>query len=189
MLSASHWLLAQARFCGRTHLPLSPNSTTPTVQVIFRYLRTDAPVFNITTVGMVTFRQSPCWYYSWADIILSTSCYTQHLWTWWHFGDHTGLINLSATSAVFTPAGLVNILHFYQICEKNPHMSNFACYFVMKCQSSKKWSLVLIYLKRSFTLFICKYFGRFSLNLSPFMRMCLIVSTLGSFPILGGVSG
>ena len=47
MLSASHWLLAQARFCGRTHLPLSPNSTTPTVQVIFRYLRLDAPVFNI----------------------------------------------------------------------------------------------------------------------------------------------
>ena len=47
MLSASHWLLAQARFCGRTHLPLSPNSTTSTVQVIFRYLRPDAPVFNI----------------------------------------------------------------------------------------------------------------------------------------------
>ena len=47
MLSASHWLLAQAWFCGRTHLPLSPNSTTPTVQVIFRYLRPDAPVFNI----------------------------------------------------------------------------------------------------------------------------------------------
>ena len=47
MLSASHWLLAQARFCGRTHLPQSPNSTTPTVQVIFRYLRPDAPVFNI----------------------------------------------------------------------------------------------------------------------------------------------
>ena len=32
MLSASHWLLAQARFCGRTHLPLSPNSTTPTIR-------------------------------------------------------------------------------------------------------------------------------------------------------------
>ena len=32
MLSASHWVLAQARFCGRTHLPLSPNSTTPTVR-------------------------------------------------------------------------------------------------------------------------------------------------------------
>ena len=47
MLSASHWLLAQALFCGRMHLPLSPNSTTPTVQVIFRYLRPDAPVFNI----------------------------------------------------------------------------------------------------------------------------------------------
>ena len=47
MLSASHWLLVQARFCGRTHLPLSPNSTTPKVQVIFRYLRLDAPVFII----------------------------------------------------------------------------------------------------------------------------------------------
>ena len=47
MLSASHWLLAQARFWGRTYLPLSLNSTTPTVQVIFRYLRPDAPVFNI----------------------------------------------------------------------------------------------------------------------------------------------
>ena len=94
MLSASHWLLAQARFCGRTHLPLSPNSTTPPVQVIFRYLRPDAPVFNIT-VGMLTFRQSPCWYYPWSDIILSTSSDTQHLWTWWHFGDHNSLINLS----------------------------------------------------------------------------------------------
>ena len=47
MLSASHWLLAQARLCGRTYQPLSPNSTTPIVQVIFRYLRSDAPVFNI----------------------------------------------------------------------------------------------------------------------------------------------
>ena len=47
MLSTSHWLLAQAWFCGRTHLPLSPNSTTPTVQVLFQYLRPDAPVFNI----------------------------------------------------------------------------------------------------------------------------------------------
>ena len=76
MLSASHWLLAQARFCGCMHLPLSPNSTTPTVQVIFRYLQPDAPVFSIITVGMVTFHQSPCWYYPWADIILSTSWYT-----------------------------------------------------------------------------------------------------------------
>ena len=111
MLSASHWLLAQARFCGHMLMPLSLNSTIPTVQVIFRYLQLDAPVFNITTVGMVTFRQSPCWYYPWADVILSTSSDTQHLWTWWHFGDHTGLINLSTTSAVFTPAGHVSILH------------------------------------------------------------------------------
>ena len=105
MLSASHQLLAQARFCGRTHLPLSPDSTTPTVQVIFRYLRPDAPVFNRIKVGMVTFRQSPCWYYAWMHVVVSTSSDTQHLWTWWHFGDHTSLINLSTTSAVFTPAG------------------------------------------------------------------------------------
>ena len=98
MFSASHWLLAQARFCGRTHQPLSPNSITSTVQVIFRYLRPDALVFNITTVGMVTFRQSPCWYYPWADVLVSTSSDTQQLWTWWHFGDHIGLINLSVNN-------------------------------------------------------------------------------------------
>ena len=67
--------------------------------------------FSDISVGMVTFRQSPCWYYPWADIILSTSSDTQHLWTWWHFGDHTGLINLSTTSAIFTPAGHINIIH------------------------------------------------------------------------------
>ena len=50
MLAASHWLLAQARFCGRTPLRLSPNSTTPTVQVIFRYLLPDVPVFNIRRI-------------------------------------------------------------------------------------------------------------------------------------------
>ena len=59
---------------------------------------TDAPVFNITTVGMVRFRQSPCWYYIWADVVLSTSSDTQDTWTWWHFGDHTGLINLSVNN-------------------------------------------------------------------------------------------
>ena len=36
-------------------------------------------------VGMVRFRQSPCWYYPWADVAVSTSSDTQHLWTWWHF--------------------------------------------------------------------------------------------------------
>ena len=46
-------------------------------------------------VGMVTFWQSHCWYYPWADAAVSTSSDTQHLWTWWHFGDHTSLINLS----------------------------------------------------------------------------------------------
>ena len=66
--------------------------------VIFRYLRPDAPVLNITTVGMVIFRQSPCWYYPWADVVVSTSSDTQHLWTWWHFGDNTGLINISVNN-------------------------------------------------------------------------------------------
>ena len=47
---------------------------------------------------MVTFRQSPCWYYPWLDVAVSTSSDTQHLWTWWHFGDHTSLINLSVNN-------------------------------------------------------------------------------------------
>ena len=131
-LSASHWLLAQVRFCGRTHLPLSLNSITPTVQVIFWYLRPDAPVFNITTVGMVTFRQSLCWYYPWADVALSTSSDTQHLWTW-HFGDHNGLINLSTTSAVFTPAGHVNILQL-SFDKQNSH--TFLILFLVAFDSS-----------------------------------------------------
>ena len=32
--------------------------------------------------------------YLWPDAAVSTSTGTQHLWTWWHFGDHAGLINL-----------------------------------------------------------------------------------------------
>ena len=44
---------------------------------------------------MVTFQQSPCWYYPSADEAVTTSSDTQHLWTWWHFGNHTSLINLS----------------------------------------------------------------------------------------------
>ena len=74
------------------------------------YLFSTSTVFT-APVGMVTFRQSPCWYYPWADVAVSTSSDTQPLWTWWHFGDHTGLINLSTISAVFTPTGHVNILH------------------------------------------------------------------------------
>ena len=74
----------------------------PQVKVIFRYLRPDAPVSTSTvftaTVGMVTFRQSPCWYYPWAGAAVSTSTDIQHLWTWWHFGDHAGLINLSVNN-------------------------------------------------------------------------------------------
>ena len=100
---AFHWLccllpIGYLPKLGFDNLSLSLNSTTPTVQVIFWYFRPDAPVFNITTVGMVTFQQSPSWYYPWADVILSISSDTQHLWTWWHFGDHTGLINLSVNN-------------------------------------------------------------------------------------------
>ena len=72
------------------------------------HLFSTSTIFTVP-VGMVTFRQSPCWYHPWADAAVSTSSDTQHLWTW-HFGDHTGLINLSTTSAIFTPTGHVNIL-------------------------------------------------------------------------------
>ena len=67
------------------------------------------------TVGMVTFRQSACWYYPWMDVALSTSSDTQHLWTWWHFGDHTGLINLS----------LNNIRHIH-ICRSRWYITHVA---------------------------------------------------------------
>ena len=70
----------------------------PQVKVIFRYLRPDAPVSTsivfTAPVSMVKFRQSPCWYYPWADAAVSTSTDTQ----WWHFGDHAGLINLSVNN-------------------------------------------------------------------------------------------
>ena len=71
----------------------------PLVKVILRCFRPDAPVSTptvfTTPVVMVIFRQSPCWYYPWADAAVSISTDTEHLWTWWHFGDHAGLINLS----------------------------------------------------------------------------------------------
>ena len=47
MLSASHWVLAQARFCGHTHLPLSPNSTTATGQGDIPISLTGCTCFNI----------------------------------------------------------------------------------------------------------------------------------------------
>ena len=76
--------------------------TRPQVKVIFQYLRPDTPVSTCTVftgpVGMVTFRQSPCWYYPWVDPAISTSTDTKHLGTWWHFGDHTGFINLSVNN-------------------------------------------------------------------------------------------
>ena len=47
MLSASHWLLAQARFCGRMHLPLSSNSIKSTGQCIIPISSTGCTCFNI----------------------------------------------------------------------------------------------------------------------------------------------
>ena len=55
MLSASHWLLAQARFTKRTHLLLSTNSTTSTSQGDILISSTGCACFNIhrmhTTCG------------------------------------------------------------------------------------------------------------------------------------------
>ena len=53
----------------------------PQVKVIFRYLRLDAPISTsivfTAPVGMVTFRQSPCWYYS----LGGCSCLNIHWYT------------------------------------------------------------------------------------------------------------
>ena len=49
MLSASHWLLAQARFC--THLPPSPNSTTSTGQGDIPISSTGCTCFNIHRIN------------------------------------------------------------------------------------------------------------------------------------------
>ena len=93
MLSASHWLLAQARFCGRTHLPLLPNSTTSTVQVIFWYLRPDAPVFNIhrihstcghgeiSAIPLLLLSLSGC---SWVNILWYTAPVDMMTFRWSH---------------------------------------------------------------------------------------------------------
>ena len=47
MLSASHWILAQSRFCGCTHLRPSPNSTTSTDQGDIPISSTGCTCFNI----------------------------------------------------------------------------------------------------------------------------------------------
>ena len=99
-------------------------------------------IFTVFTapVDMMTFRQSPCWYYPWANAAVSTSTDTQHLWAWWHFGNPLDIIlermqlsqhplmhstcrhddvsvitpvlsiYLSTISAIFIPDGHVNIL-------------------------------------------------------------------------------
>ena len=82
-------------------------------------------------VGMETLQQSP-WYYPWADVAVSTSSDTQHLWTWWHFGDHTSLINLSVNNiycihtrrSCWYITGLPNCCHYSQV-----HF-NLKCYYL-----------------------------------------------------------
>ena len=97
-LQLSHDLQQFLFFINYGYAPISH----PQIKVIFRYLRPDASVSTSTVftapVGMVTFRQSPCWYYPWADAAVSTFTDSQHLWTWWHFGDHASLINLSVNN-------------------------------------------------------------------------------------------
>ena len=97
ILSASYWPKPGSvgvRICH--YHRIQPRPTFRSLSDIFEWMQlfSTSTVF-IATVGMVTFRQSPCWYYPWADVAVSKSSDTQHLWTWWHFGDHTGLINLS----------------------------------------------------------------------------------------------
>ena len=118
MLSASHWLLAQARFCGCTHLPLSLNSTPPTVQVIFRYLRPDAPVFNIhrihsncghgdisaITLLILSLSRCSCVNILWYTALVDMKTFRR---------SQQSYQSMSTTSAVFTPVGHVNILQHH----------------------------------------------------------------------------
>ena len=96
------------------------------VKVIFRYFRLDAPV-SISTVftapvGLVTFQQSPCWYYPWADAAVLTSTDTQHLWTW-HFGDHAGLINLCQQHPLYSHPQVMLI--YYNMGNANSLVQRF----------------------------------------------------------------
>ena len=50
MLFSSHWLLVQARFCGRSHLPPSPNLTTSTGQGDNPISSTGCTCFNINHI-------------------------------------------------------------------------------------------------------------------------------------------
>ena len=169
MLSASHWLLAQAWFCERTHLPLSPNSTTPTVQVIFRYLRPDTPVFKIHRIP------SNCGHGDISAILLlilslSGCSYVNILWYTCRHDDISVItpvlsIYLSTTSAVFTPAGHVNILqefiHSYAASkdkdylrkeETKPHCHSFCCNFISGTKNNKAILFGSISVKKAFAL-------------------------------------
>ena len=81
MLSASLWLIAQAWFCGRTHLPPSPNSTTSTGQGDIPISSIGCTCFNIHRIHS-TCRQGDTSAITW--LILSFcgwSCLTIHWYT------------------------------------------------------------------------------------------------------------
>ena len=75
----------------------------------FRYLRPDAPVFNINRISAITLlilSLSGC---SSLNILWYTAPVDMMTFRWSHLSYHT---YLSTTSAVFTPAGHVNILQY-----------------------------------------------------------------------------
>ena len=144
MLSASHWLLSQARFCGRTHLPLSPNSTTSTDQLIFWYLQLDAPVFNIhyihstcghgdiSAIALLTLSLSGCsclnilWYTAPVDMMTF----------WWSRRSYQSICQ--TTSIVFTPAGHVKILNFFHL-----HLKHWRDNTNQATELTKKWKSLI----------------------------------------------
>ena len=107
-------MLFVPHFCGWTHLSPSLNSTTSIgegdILIITLLILSSArcSCLNIrwytAPVGMVTFCQSPCWYYPQLDATVSTSAHDIPV--------ITPILSMypSTTSTVFTPAGHINIL-------------------------------------------------------------------------------
>ena len=91
MLFIPHWLLGQVNFCGRTHLPPSPNSTTSIglgdIPII--------PLLILSSVGC--------------------SCLNIHRYTapgsWWHSDDHSDFIYVSVNNihCIHTCRSITNI--------------------------------------------------------------------------------
>ena len=118
MLSASHWLLVQARFFGRTHLPPSPNSTTSTGQGDIPIYSTGCTCFNIHRIN------STCGHGDISAITLlilslsGCSCLHPLIHSTCGHDDISVItlvlsIYLSTTSGVFILAGHVNILQTF----------------------------------------------------------------------------